>query len=313
MEAQVENAKNVFVTNFAIQPDETVLIVTDDKLAAIARYFYEAAKDVAREVSCMQIPAVYKAGEEPPQAVAAAMQHADIVLCITTASLTHTNARKEASQRGVRVGTMPGITEEMLVAGAITADAGEVIALTAKYTDLLNQASEVRVEKEGYALTFSIAGRQGISSTGIFRQKGESGNIPSGESYVAPLEDSANGQLLVDGSIAGLGKVVQPVLLTLEEGRLVAASGEMGKQLLELLGEGEGRKIAEFGIGTNPAARITGVVLEDEKVFSTIHIAFGSNRSFGGQTEAGVHIDCVVTDPVVYLDGEKIVLKRSED
>lgn len=307
---QVDNAKKVFENNFAIQPQESVLIVTDDKMERIARYFYEAAMEMGLEVSCLQFPARYKSGEEPPKAVAAAMLQADVVLCVTSASLTHTQARKEASKRGSRVGTMPGITEEMLVEGAITADSELLLALTEKYTAKLNQAQQVRVEKAGYALSFSIAGRQGISSTGIFRHKGESGNIPSGESYIAPIETSANGQLLVDGSIAGLGKVSEPVLLTVEEGRLVDATGETGRQLLELLGDGPGRTIAEFGIGTNPAARITGVVLEDEKVFSTIHIAFGSNKPFGGVTEAGVHIDCVVMSPTVYLDGELVELTK---
>ncbi|UJF15368.1 aminopeptidase [Jeotgalibaca sp. MA1X17-3] len=205
---------------------------------------------------------------------------------------------------------MPGITEEMLEEGAITANPTEIVVLTEKYTSKLNAASTVKVEKAGYSLNFSIEQRQGISSTGIFRNKGDSGNIPSGESYIAPVEDSANGQLLVDGSIAGLGKVKEPILLTIKQGRLMEATGELGKKLLEMLGEGNGRTIAEFGIGTNPAARITGIVLEDEKVFSTIHIAFGSNKPFGGVTEAGVHIDCVVTEPIVFLDGKRIELVK---
>lgn len=186
---------------------------------------------------------------------------------------------------------MPRITEEMLEKGAITSNPTEILALTEKYTSKLNIASTVRIEKTGYSLTFSIEQRQGVSSTGIFRNKGDSVNIPSGESYIAPIEDSANGQLLVDGSIAGLRKVKEPVLLTIKQGRLTGATGELGKKLLEILGEGNGRTIAEFGIVTNSAARITGVVLEDEKVFSTIHIAFGSNKPFGGSTDAGVHID----------------------
>lgn len=74
---------------------------------------------------------------------------------------------------------------------------------------------------------------------------------------------------------------------------------EAGKPLLEMLGEGDGRMLAEFGIGTNDKARITGVVLEDEKVYGTIYVAFGSNNTFGGTVAAGVHIDGVVQKPVV--------------
>ncbi|TGU57377.1 aminopeptidase, partial [Mesorhizobium sp. M00.F.Ca.ET.186.01.1.1] len=69
-----------------------------------------------------------------------------------------------------------------------------------------------------------------------------------------------------------------------------------------ILGDQDGRLLGEFGIGTNDKARITGVVLEDEKVYGTIHVAFGSNNTFGGTIVAGVHIDLVVKDPDVYLD-----------
>lgn len=310
MKPLIENAKQVFRNNFDVKQDESILIVTDCQMLETASIFYEAAAEMGNELSMVQFPARYRSGEEPPRSVAAAMKEADIVLCVTTASLTHTAARKEASKAGARIGTMPGITQEMLEAGAITADPEELVALTEAYSKKLETASSVRIEKEGYSLTFSIEGRRAISSTGIFLQEGEAGNIPSGESYIAPIEDSANGQLLVDGSIAGLGKVNEPVLLTIEDGRLVDATGDMGTQLLEELGEGNGRIIAEFGIGTNPAARITGVVLEDEKVFSTIHIAFGSNKPFGGETDAGVHIDCVVQNPTVFLDDELIDLKK---
>src|SRR5699024_6433027 len=124
----------------------------------------------------------------------------------------------------------------------------------------------------GYCLEFSVKGRQGISSTGIFLNPGEYGNIPSGESDIAPLETSANGQLLVDGSIVEVGVVDQAVLLTIENGRLVDASGRIGKKLLVVLGDGKRPVVAVFGVGTNIAARLIGFVLEDEKVYSTIHI-----------------------------------------
>src|SRR5699024_12243338 len=93
---------------------------------------------------------------------------------------------------------------------------------------------------------------------------------------------------------------------TLVPGRRSDATGEVGKQLRDGFGDGEGRTIAEVGIGTNKKARLTGNVLEDEKVYGTVHIAFGSNKPFGGVTDAGVHIDCVIKDPVVHIDGKQI-------
>lgn len=304
----IDNAIRVFENNFDLKKDERVAIITDDHMKQVAMPFYEAACIKGNETVFLQFPANYKSGEEPPLVVAQAMKDADVALCVTTASITHTRAKKEAAAGGTRIGTMPGITLSMLEKGAIEADPQVVQELTARFTKLLDKASEVIIEKDNETLTFSVADRKGIPSTGVFREKGQAGNVPSGEAFIAPLETSANGKLVVDGSIAQIGMVKKPVVLTIENGRLTEATEHQGKELLDILGDKDGRTIAEFGIGTNPSAQLTGVVLEDEKVYGTIHIAFGSNKPFGGVTEAGVHIDCVVKEPTVWIDGKKIMV-----
>ncbi len=55
--------------------------------------------------------------------------------------------------------------------------------------------------------------------------------------------------------------------------------------------------LAELGIGTNDRARVTGVILEDEKIYGTVHIALGSNDTFGGTVAAGIHVDGIITRP----------------
>lgn len=299
-------AKNVLKTNLRLAEDETVLIITDDEKQEIAELFYQASLEMEHEVVIAKMPTRNKSGEEPPSMISSLMKLADIVLCITEHSLTHTQARKSASEMGARVATMPGVTLDMLENGAIAADYNEVEELTEYYASLLDEGKDVRIIKENFELTFSIENRKGIRSTGVFKNKGDSGNVPSGEAYIAPLEESANGKVLIDGAISNIGVLEEPILLTIENGKLVDASGESGKKLLNLLGDGAGRVIAEFGIGTNKKARLTGNVLEDEKVYGTVHIAFGSNKSFGGMTEAGVHIDCIIKDPVAWIDGKKL-------
>ena len=110
--------------------------------------------------------------------------------------------------------------------------------------------------------------------------------------------------------IAGIGKLSSPVLLTIENGRIAKAEGTAADELLRILGTGDGRLVGEFGIGTNDKARITGVVLEDEKVYGTIHLAFGSNHTFGGTIDAGVHIDGVVMNPKVSID-DNVILEKA--
>lgn len=298
----IETSKGILTNCMVLKANESFLVVADEPKRELGEALWEAGKQLGAESVLMVMTEREKSGQEPPVAVAAAMKSADVVVCVTEHSLTHTKARKEAAANGTRLATMPGITADMFLEGAISADYAQVKVLTEKVTELLTAASTVRIEKAGKSLTFSIAGRNGVPSTGMYVNPGESGNLPSGEAYVAPLEGTAEGQILVDGSIAGIGKIDSPLLLTIEKGRITQAEGASAERLLQILGDQDGRLLGEFGIGTNDKARITGVVLEDEKVYGTIHVAFGSNNTFGGTIVAGVHIDLVVKDPDVYLD-----------
>ncbi|ETT59409.1 leucyl aminopeptidase [Paenibacillus sp. FSL R7-277] len=310
-EARIGISMNVLKDCLGLAGGELLAVVADDDKRDLAESVYEAGKRLGAESMLLVMQPRSRSGEEPPAPVAEAMAKADVAVCITTHSMTHTAARKQAAAAGTRVATMPGITDDMFSHGAITADYGQVKALTEQVAALLSAGSRVRVEKEGLALTFSIDGREGILSTGLYLNPGESGNLPSGEAYIAPLEGTASGQIKVDGSVAGIGALDGPMVLTVEDGRLIHAGGEHGGKLLDMLGDGDGRLLGEFGIGTNNKARITGVVLEDEKVYGTIHVAFGSNNTFGGVVAAGVHIDAVVMKPDVYID-DKLIMQAGE-
>lgn len=310
-EERIEISKNVLIDCLGLKAGESLVVVADDSRKHLAESLYEAGKRLGAESMLMVMQERSKSGEEPPASIATAMMNASVAICVTRYSLTHTAARKQAAAAGTRVATMPGITEDMFTHGAITAEYSKVKELTEHVTALLTKASTVRIEKEGYSLSFSIEEREGVPSTGLYLNPGESGNLPSGEAYIAPMEGTAQGQIVIDGSIAGIGALDSPLLLNISEGRLVAAEGDTGAELLLMLGDGDGRLLGEFGIGTNDKARITGIVLEDEKVYGTIHVAFGSNNTFGGTVAAGVHIDAVVQKPDVYLD-DVLIMRAGE-
>ena len=99
---------------------------------------------------------------------------ADVVICVTEHSLTHTKARKRAVKGGGRVATMPGLTLDMLSEGAITADYDEAQSLTERVSAILDAGKTVVIEKNGERLTFAIDGQRAMSSTGMFTQKGQS-------------------------------------------------------------------------------------------------------------------------------------------
>lgn len=293
----------------AVKENEKVLVVTDDLKLNIGQALYEEAKEMGAEAMLMVMKARKVSGEEPPESVAKAMAEADVVICPTVASLTHTNARINAVKRGTRVATMPGITEEMFAEGAITADYQEVEELTLKLTELLTKAETAKIVKNGCTLTMNLKGRNGIASTGVYKQPGASGNLPSGEAYIAPLEGTASGEIVIDGSMVGVGKLSKPLHAVISEGKLVKLVGEDADKLNVLFANDQNGSVGELGIGTNRNARLCGIILEDEKVYGTIHVAFGTNTSFGGTVKANCHLDGIVLQPDLYLD-DKLVLKQ---
>ena len=303
MENLVKIAEDVLTSCLAVKTGEEVLIITDDSRKEIGEAIYEAAGNLGCEKLLMVMKEREVSGQEPPKAIAAAMKAADVVIVPTAQSLTHTNARIEAAKAGTRVATMPGITKEMFSRGAMTADYNEV----EKLTEMLTRASRARIEKDGYVLNINISGRNGVPSPGVYREAGKCGNLPSGEAYIAPLEDGSDGEMIIDGSMVGIGKLESPLHMTISGGKLRSVTGEKSENLDILLKNEINGTVCELGIGTNEAAILNGIILEDEKVYGTVHIAFGTNTSFGGTNKAECHMDGIILRPTLYLDDTKVI------
>lgn len=305
-----------------LKKNESVLVITDENKKDIGYSLYSNALKLGNDALFVEMKSGKVNGEEPPAHIANLMKGFDVVLCPTSKSLTHTKARREASSNGARVATFPGITNDVMIRG-MNADYEKITALSIKLKKILDKGKFVRITtKLGTDLSFSINGRMSIASKGLYHKKGEGGNLPTGETFVAPVEGTANGVFLVDGSMAGFGLIKnsnsmnnQPVLrITVENGYAAKISGgAVAKKLTNLLNQYDikARNIAEFGIGTNDKAKLSGVLLEDEKVLGTIHIALGNNLSMGGSIDVPIHLDGVVKYPTVYLD-DKLLMENGK-
>jgi leucyl aminopeptidase (aminopeptidase T) len=165
-------------------------------------------------------------GQEPPEQIAELMKKFDVVVCPTTKSLTHTNARREAVKVGVRVATMPGITLSTMVR-CLSADAKKVVEITKTVKSAMENGKEIHIiSKNGTDVKMNIDGRKIIPSTGVLKNKGESGNLPSGEVYLAPIEGSTNGVFVFDGSVAGIGILKNPIKILVKDGFAEKFSGK---------------------------------------------------------------------------------------
>lgn len=296
----------------AVKQEETVLVITDPARRKIGQTLYEVALDNGNEAFLLEMKAREVNGQEPAQQVAEMMKMVDVVLCPTTKSLTHTDARREACKAGRRVGTLPGITEEVMIR-TMSADYHRIAELTYKVSEILDIGRTAHLTTPlGTDIAIPINGIKAISSTGLITKPGTFGNLPSGESYLMPEEGKSSGVFIVDGSMAGIGKIIdKPVKIRVKDGIATEISG--GKEadklmdMIENVGE-EARNLAELGVGTNYMAIITGEILEDEKVAGTVHLALGNNVSMGGTVNVGFHVDGIITQPTLRID-ETYLLK----
>ncbi len=310
MDKLMEAARVAVRECMALRAEELSLVVTDAERRKIGEAILEAARETGSDAVLVEMVAREVSGEEPPVTVAEAMKAADVVLAPTTKSITHTESRRNACAAGARIATLPGITEESM-ARTLFADYGAIAERSRKLADILTEGSECHVTTPaGTELWMSIAGREGKADTGIIHNRGDYGNLPAGEGFIVPVEGSAEGILVVDGSMAGVGMLTEPIRIEIKGGLAVQLEGgRESKKLSDLLERvgGDARNIAELGIGTNEKAIVTGIVLEDEKVMGTVHIALGDNASMGGTIRVPLHLDGVLMNPTLLIDGSKVM------
>lgn len=331
---------DMFKINMGVKSGERILVVTDaptlddwrkknvDTLAdfcqrtLLAKTISEIAAEGLPEcpVEFYIYPSVGSHGAELGPEATKKLKTADVLAAITTYSLSHTKAREGATKAGVRVASMPMFLTDMFYPGGpMSADYKKVKEETEKLAKLLTKAKEATVKTPaGTNITFSLKGRTGLVDAGIFTEAGAFGNLPSGEAYIAPLEGTANGKVVVEkGWHAGL---TENMILAFRRGEVVeiTGGGKVGDEFRKLLKLGvdkepyrSRRNLAELGIGTNPYAKRPDNVLEAEKIKGTVHVAVGDNAHMGGKVSADLHQDFVLSKPDLYLD-DRLVIKSGK-
>jgi len=166
----------------------------------------------------------------------------------------------------------------------------ELGAFQAGLVERLSGARELRIEAPGTDLTLRVDARTWVNSDG--RR-----NMPSGEVFTGPLEDSANGTIRFTIPSSPRGVAVEDVELTFRDGEVVAARAGRGQAYLDrmLATDAGARRLGEIGIGTNRGIdRAIGAILFDEKIGGTVHLALGrSYPETGGVNASAVHWDLI--------------------
>ncbi len=308
-----EAARRTLSDCMGVRDGEVVAVVTDDFVRAVGEALAHAADELGADPILNVMKPRRVSGEEPPEPVAALMRESQVLLLATKVSLSHTRARKAASKAGARCASMPSITEDIMIR-TMAVDYRDVTARSRRLADSLTGFKHFRLTSPaGTDMTINVTDLEYFADTGTYVEPGDFGNLPAGEVCAGPVMEGSAGVAVFDGSFAGLGLLAEPITITFEDG--VATSIEGGdkadalRAMLEPFGE-NGRVLAEIGIGTHPTARLTGVVLEDEKIAGTVHLALGNNVGFGGANDVAVHVDGVILSPTLVADGGEVILEN---
>jgi leucyl aminopeptidase (aminopeptidase T) len=297
-----------------VRAGERGLIVTDtaaerDVVAALAGVLEALSVEVVLVTSHpAELP-----GDEPPPAVSAAMLRADVVFELTSVFIGSCQARRDACAAGGRYLTVPGLTWRTLrPGGPFSVDFRAMEALAGELGARISEAEEFRLTSPaGTDLRGSLAGRAGRPLWGVADEPGGYAAPPDVEVGAGPAEGSAEGRVVVDGSLLFLGpdQLDSAVELTFAAGRLVEVSGREGWRLRDALERADDERmtnLAEVSIGLNPRSRPGGAPLELEGIRGGAHVALGNNVAYGGKVDARSHIDCVLLEATLTLDGRPL-------
>lgn len=227
----------------------------------------------------------------------------DAVIALSNYSTSHTRFRDFLTRLcGCRYASMPLFNVTMLE-GPMNVDWKRLSRRTRAIERIINTAEVIEVKTpNGTHITMSKKGRRAMADDGILTRPGAFGNLPAGEVYLAPVEGSAEGRLILEW--APTRGLKTPIVLTIKNGMVVDITGDepYADYLRERFREREeNRNIAELGIGTNDRAKRPDNILESEKILGTVHIAVGDNSSFGGKVKTPFHQDFVFFKPTVIL------------
>ena len=293
---------------FRISTNDNILVLTDTYSEAIAEAFKKAGTEKGCSVGLYRIENDKRPLQEIPIELEKLLPGKTVVLNIIRSFPEELPFRikwiyKVEENKLIRMGHMPGITEEMML-NTVNVDFRAMKDTADKLIRILENAIQLHITTDkGTDILLGVAGRKFTGDIEI--RPGKMSNIPCGEIYCAPLETEANGVVVFDASIGDIGLLTQPLKVHVDSGKIIkyeSADKELEKRITELTEiDEEAKVIGELGIGINPGARITGNMLEDEKSLGTAHIAFGNNADFvgGGKNNSKIHRDYLLYRPTI--------------
>jgi len=299
-------AEKAVKQSFKLKAGEDFLLVTDREKLEIAEAFAFWAKEAGAETTTYLMTDPLRPITEPTRLFRKLAEHpGKMMLYMLDARIAEKPFRGYMVKTGEangRLCMMPGITVDMMER-LVAIDYAEMAALPKKIMGLIRGATAVRITNPaGTDISFSVKGRDWHIDIGDISREGRHGNLPAGECYTCPVEETFTGKLVISLIDDKLGRGV----MEFEKGKLVAFSGKGVEAILKNIGDDPtGRIIGEFGVGTNRGARICPNMLEAEKAFGTVHFAIGDSYGIG-KNSSRHHYDALIEKASIFAKGRWI-------
>ncbi|MEP7059511.1 MAG: hypothetical protein ABI828_02160 [Actinomycetota bacterium] len=300
----------------AVRTGERIMLLTDEGTdGAVVEALTDGIRRRGGEPAVAVIPMPPLPGSEPPADAAAQMLRAGAVIELTSLFIGSSLARRRATDAGVRYLAMPGVRlDTFRDGGPLTVDFDAIRADAERVGAAWGTADTYRITTPGGTdLRGSVRGRPGRVLHGMAREPGAYMAPPDIEAGTAPVEGSTSGVVVVDADLLfmGPGPLPEPVVITIEDGEMVGLEGEEAGRLREMLARCADERmsnLAEVSMAFNPAGRVCGVPMETESALGTAHIALGNSIAYGGVVDAIAHLDCVMKDATLELDGRPVMV-----
>lgn len=288
-----------------LRKGEKFLLVTDKEEMEIAEAFAYWAKELGAETTTYLMTETLRPITQPTHLFTEIAERANAIAYMLDARIEEKPFRGYMVKAGMehgRICMMPGLTRDMMER-LVNIDFKDMDLFTRKVIIALTDADDVLVENpEGTRIQFSVKGRKWANDNGDISQKGMHGNLPAGECFTAPVEESFSGKLVISLIDDKLGRGV----MEFEKGRLIRYTGKGVDGIIQNIGKDKtGKIIGEFGIGTNRKARVTANMLEAEKAFGTAHFAIGDSYGMG-KNRSQHHYDALVDKITIRAKGKLI-------
>jgi 2,5-dihydroxypyridine 5,6-dioxygenase len=293
-----------------VKPGENLLIMADTRTnMEIANACLVAGINAKANAQLLVVPSRLETDKREPNPVTAgAIMGADVIVGIDT-GFDRSVAMREAAKKGTRF-TMCAPREEgedWVIEGTLDVDFPRMIEIGEKICDLWQKTETCRVTSElGTDISFRLKGRPCDAGYGWAIDPGVvDGHFPGGTPSIAPIEETINGTIVVDGLITGCGQVSEPVTARLEKGVITSIEGgkdaNSWRSLLESTGEPKAFHLCHFNVGINPRAEAP-----SDKAVGIVNFGFGHQDALYEGTvgqDVKMHTDITLRWATIYVDG----------